>query len=229
MILIVVSWFYTTATFAQNDAYTSGRTHWGIKAGYTAAQLKGRDLSRLSNGGDATSLKSFHVGLTLNSELSTHFWLKHDLLFYRQGGIVSLKDDQGETYKSKLVINTFTLMPISPTFQYKGIQLYAGPYISFVSNASIQRKDENGNLYKDSSFFGTPEQPSNYAQKMDFGAVAGLEYEFPFGLNVGVRFQRGFVNIIENANSIDENGTVTPQTKIRNQSLSFSLGYTFGK
>ena len=71
---------------------------------------------------------------------------------------------------------------------------------------------------------------SKYAQKFDFGIVAGLEYEFWFGLSVGARFQRGFFPIIENATSVNpDTGEVTPQSKIFNQSFSISIGYTFGK
>ena len=66
------------------------------------------------------------------------------------------------------------LMPASLTFHGMGFQLYAGPYVSALLNANVQRMDENGRMFKDKVFMATPENDetteSRYLQKIRFRA-----------------------------------------------------------
>lgn len=133
---------------------------------------------------------------------------------------IQIDDGINPIFASKLKRQSIDLFPASPSFYYKGLQVYAGPYVGILLNASIQRKDANGNLYTDKSFYGNGETQSNYSQKIDAGFVAGLNYELPNGINIGGKFIRGFIPLIENANT-------KQQWKIYNESFFVTVGYAF--
>lgn len=207
--------FFILKMSAQQEGFT-----FGISGGANWSSLKGRDIDCLSDGGAPKSSNGLTIGITLDHKISPSFGLKHELFYSRRLMTLRLTDTINGAFNSKLKRQYIDLFPVSPTFYYKGFQIYAGPYIGILLNASVQRKDANGNLYTDTSFYGTGQAQSGYSQKIDAGFVAGLNYEFQNGFTVGARYVRGFVPLIENANTI-------PQWKIYNESFLVTIGYTF--
>lgn len=207
--------FFILKISAQQEGLT-----FGIIGGANWTLLNGRDIDSLSIGGASEGLRGQSIGISLDNKISDHFGLKHELFYSRQLVTLQINDSINEIFKSKLKRQYIELFPASPTFYYKGIQLYAGPYIGILLNASIQRKDADGNLYTDTSFYGDGQALSEYSQKMDAGFVAGLNYEFSNGFNLGARYMRGFVPLIENANTKE-------QWKIYNESFFVTIGYNF--
>lgn len=197
-----------------------GELTFGISGGANRSSLNGRDIDSLSNGGSPKSLNGAVLGITLDNKMSKYFGLKHELFYNQRFTAIQLNDSINGVFKSKLKRQYIELFPLSPTFYYKRLQLYAGPYIGILLNASLQRKDAQGNLYTDKSFYGTGEALSKYSQKMDAGFVTGLNYGFSNGFNLGARYLRGFVPLIENANT-------KQQWKIYNESFFVTIGYTF--
>jgi len=193
---------------------------FGIKGGLNWSSLKGKDVGNLSNGGEANGLSGQMIGFTLNNKLSAGFWLKHEVFYSRRLMAIQLDDAVHPIFKSELKRAYIDLFPATPTYHYQRFQCYAGPYIEMLLNASVQRKDENGNLYTDKSFFGASDIKGNYSQKFDAGLVIGVEYELPAGINIGARFMRGFVPLIEDS-------ALKDQWRIYNQSLGFTIGYSF--
>ena len=212
---ICIMLFFIFKTSAQQDGLT-----FGISGGINWTSLMGKNIDSLSNDGSQKSFIGQSIGITLDNKTSKYFGLKHEL-FYSQR-VLSIKIDDGinPEFSSKFKRQYIDIFPVSPSFYYKGIQVYAGPYLGVLLNASIQRKDADGNLYTDKSIYGSGEALSNYSQKMDAGFVAGLNYELSNGITIGGRFIRGFVPIIENANT-------KQQWKIYNESFFVTVGYTF--
>jgi len=207
--------FFVLKTSAQQGELT-----FGISAGINRSSLNGSDIDSLSTGGSSKSLNGTLIGITVDNKIAKHFGLKHELFYSQRFMILQLNDNINGNFSSKLKRQYIELFPVSPAFYYKGIQVYAGPYVGILINASMQRKDANGNLYTDKSFYGIGEAPSRYSQKMDAGFVTGINYEFSNGFNLGARYIRGFVPLIENANT-------KPQWKIYNESFFVTIGYTF--
>ncbi len=195
---------------------------FGIKAGINWSGLKGRDVDSFSSGGPARQKAGWTVGITLNNKMSRHFWLKHEIYYSRRLTTVQIDDDVHPPFSSQFTRGYIDLFPATPVFHYKGFQVYAGPYLGTLVSASVQRKDANGNLYTDKSLFGHAETSSEYSQKFDAGIVAGIEYELPIGINLGARFVRGFVPLIEDP------GT-QHQWRIHNQGITLTIGYTILK
>ncbi|WP_406843424.1 outer membrane beta-barrel protein [Flavobacterium soyae] len=212
---ICIMLFFILKVSAQQERLT-----FGISGGINWTSLIGKNIDSLSSGGSQKNLTGQSIGITLDNKTSKYFGLKHEL-FYSQR-VISIKIDDGinPEFSSKFKRQYIDIFPVSPSFYYKGFQVYTGPYIGVLLNASIQRKDANGNTYTDKSIYGTGETTSNYSQKMDAGFVAGLNYELPNGLNFGARFIRGFVPLLENANT-------KQQWKIYNESFFVTVGYTF--
>jgi hypothetical protein len=209
---------------AKAQTFVPGATLIGIKGGYTLSNLWGSNVGdSLSNGGSAKSKSGFNLGVGANSMLGKCFWLKHEVFLVKKGSVLSINDGVHPTYKSNLNLLYVDIYPCSPTFHYKGLQLFVGPYLGALTRASMQRMNSAGNLYTDKSIYGNPSTFKHYTQRIDLGFVAGLEYEFNNGLNISVRYVRGFVPLLE------EPLTQIHQLRIYNKSLSFSVGYTFGR
>jgi hypothetical protein len=197
----------------------NGMTRLGFKVGVNQPQLWGNDVNSTFNS-PTSDMVNFIAGLSVNSKTGKYFWLKHDIQYSKKFITVQMNDIVNGNYASKFKRHYIEIYPVSPAFHFKGFQLFAGPYVGVLLNASIQRKDATGRLYDDSTIFGTPVQNSNYAQKFDYGYVLGVEYEFPFGVNLGFRYTKGFVPVIEDAQS-------QQQLSIYNNFTSLTVGYSF--
>ncbi|HSZ72995.1 MAG TPA: porin family protein [Cytophagaceae bacterium] len=220
----------TTAKF-RNELFSTGRVSFGLKAGFTLANIGGSDVGNTFADSKTDYLPSFHAGIMVNSMMGKYFWLKHELLIIQKGAGVTLQDSTNGKYSSTLKMLSLDLFPFSPTFHVKGFQLYAGPYASVLIDAQIKRKDNNGQYYEDHSIFGDGSQfenKSKYLQKFDFGINAGIEYQFPFGVALGIKYTHGFVDIFQYANSYTLNDG-DKRIKIYNRSLLFSIAYSFGQ
>lgn len=204
-----------------NENPSSITKPFAIKVGFLQTDLYGNDIEMLSFDEKTKGLNSFMIGLEYNSEISKFISLKHELNFKAHGAEIQLKDEINGTYNSKLKMNSLELQPINITFRYKWIQFYVGPYASALINANITRKDGNGNSYKDKSIFGKPDddtEENKYLQKMDFGATAGLLFEFNKTISLGVRCSHGLVPIFDNA-------TEQKSINIYNKALGVVIGY----
>lgn len=222
----------TTAKF-RNELFNKGRVTFGLKFGYTNSGIYGKDITYIFADSKTSSLSGFHAGIVVNTMLAKNFWLKHELLVGTKGAGVTLRDSiSGLTYSSKLKMLSLELFPISPTFHYKGVQVYAGPYIGVLVDAQITRKDAAGNYYVDHKIYGSSEQFENtyrYLQKFDFGLSGGIEYQFKFGLLVGAKYNFGLTDIFQYANSYTFHDPMTRNIRIYNRSILLSLGYIFTK
>jgi hypothetical protein len=220
----------TTAKF-RNELFRKGRVSFGVKVGFTYANIAGSDVGNTFASSNTDYLPAFHAGIMVNSKIGKYFWLKHELLVVQKGAGVTLKDSTNGSYSSTLKMLSLDLFPFSPTFHYKGFQLYAGPYASILIDAQIKRKDNHGQYYQDHSIFGDGSQfedKSKYLQKIDFGINAGIEYLFPFGVSLGIKYTHGFVDIFQYANSYTLNDG-NKRIKIFNRAFLFSIAYNFGK
>lgn len=205
-----------------------GATTIGLKVGIISPSLYGADVDSISNGGSATSRMGITAGIIINSRLTKYFWLKHEIMYSGRTMNVQLKDSIHPSYNSTYARQYIDIFPVSPSFHYKGLQVYAGPYLGLLLQASIDRKDAKGNLATDHSIYGYGMQMGKQHQKFDAGLVAGIEYEFPFGLNIGAKYVKGFIPVIDYANGYTNNDPHTVM-HVYNSYMSVTLGYSFKK
>ncbi|MEC4113689.1 outer membrane beta-barrel protein [Myroides pelagicus] len=203
-----------------------GNTTFAIKGGWIQSTLKGDDLSYLAVDGRVEARNSFFGGLSVDNSIGKYFGLKHELFYQNQGASFTREVDE-VLLDATLSMHSLRLNPISGVFKIGGLQVYGGPYVNMLLYSSITAVDEAGNTYKDHGIFGSTED-GQYLQKMDYGVVAGLEYQFKFGLVIGAQFTRGFASIFDNSNTfgLEENPGVA-DLKIYNQNFNVSIGYRF--
>nr|WP_314498535.1 outer membrane beta-barrel protein [uncultured Chryseobacterium sp.] len=206
--------------FALKIRAQQGEITFGFVGGINRSSLIGSDVDSLSNGGSPKNSNGTVFGMTIDNKMSKYFGLKHELFYSRKNVTLQLSDTGNGAFSSKFKRQYIELFPASATLYYKGIQLYAGPYIGILLNASIQRKDDEGILYTDKSIYGSARALGKYSQKMDFGFVAGINYQLANGFNIGARYIQGFVPVIENT-------SIAQQWKIYNKNYFVTVGYTF--
>lgn len=214
---ICIMLFFILKINAQQESLT-----FALSGGINWSSLTGKDLENLSSGGSTKSVIGQTLGITLDNKTATYFGLKHEIFYSLRITTIRINDETNPIFDSKFKRQYIDLFPISPSFYYKGFEIYAGPYVGLLLNASVQRKDENGNTYTDKTIYGTGEATANYSQKMDAGVVTGLNYVLPNGIGIGARYIRGFVPIVEDASSLH-------QGKIYNESFFVTIGYKFNK
>lgn len=220
---------FTVSAQEINDD-SKGRTTFAIKGGWLQSTLKGSDVDYLAIDGKIDKRNNFFAGVSVDNSLGQYFGLKHEL-FYQNYGAGFKRELEDKIFDAKLEMHSLRLHPISAVFKIEGFQIYAGPYVNMLLYSSITSIDEEGKKYKDHGIFGTTEddqEDSKYLQKMDYGIVAGLEYQFKFGLIVGAQYSRGFASIFDNSNTFGvEENTGANDFKIYNESFNVFLGYRF--
>jgi hypothetical protein len=227
LLLILISLTFISTLSAQRDSSSrlfpeeNRRVSFGFRAGPQISSLKGDDLRLLSTANQTRSLTGCFAAVNVYTRMGLHFGLNSELAVSQAGASLKLQDSaSGRQFDSKFRSLYLTIQPASPTITFKRLRLYAGPYISLLMSASIQRLDASGRLYTDKSIFGNGISPGNYRQKLDIGIAAGLEYEFKNGIFLGAGWRRGFIPVMEDTR-------VQQQWKIYNQQFLFSAGIHF--
>jgi hypothetical protein len=223
-----------TSKIFQQNLFSSNKVTFGLLAGYSISDLYGSDIDYIFSDSKTYKFQSFHVGMLVNSQVGKYFWFKHVLLLNQKGTHAYLSDSTNGKYGTTLKMLYIDLYPIAPTFYLNGLQIFSGPYISALLNASIQRKDNQGNMFVDESIFGNPgnnesNDKNKYLQKVDFGFSLGIEYQFSFGLLIGIKYNLGLMDIFQYANSYTFNDSKLDKIKIYNRGFMISLGLNVKK
>jgi hypothetical protein len=217
-------WFFIILTLliVKTATAQNGATVFGVLAGYNYSWLTGKDLSTLSNGGNAKGGSGFQVGATVHSQWGKYWGLQHEVLLVQQTATLKVAGSQPPVFNSRFRSWYIDLYPVSATFYAGGLQLFVGPYVGVLIDASMQQMDSLGNIYTNRKIFGTADQLGNYRQKMDAGVVGGIGYTFKGGWSINARYVRGFVPVLEDSGELI-------QQKIFNEKALLSIGYLFGE
>lgn len=200
----------------------TSRTVFGLKAGLMQSTVNGADVDSVSPAGGPEKKNGFMIGIGLNSMLSKYFWLKHDVFYSQKGANLFLSDAKNAKYTSTLSLAYIDLYPLSLTLHYKGLQVFAGPHLGMLVSKQQSMKDSTGKYYTKEDVFVNGFDTKSF-NKIDGGYVAGIEFEFNFGCNLGIRWQQSLLSLLENTTRLQ--GPIN----IYNRSLCVSVGYTFDR
>ena len=136
-----------------------------------------------------------HLGLTgglfAGYNISRSFGIEVGALYSQQGGKVD---------NAKLRVGYFNFPILAKIPIIQGFHGYLGPQFSARLNGRVKVKD-------------TKVKVNNMFRKWDMGGIVGLGYQFKFGLNVGVHYNFGFLDIVkDNYNYSDRSGIVDKWT-----------------
>jgi hypothetical protein len=198
--------------YAQQD-----KINISIIGGGEWTAIRGADVDSISAGGSVNGLLNIRLGISIDQRFTDRFGLKHDLIYSPSTIELQLKLDADEIFKSKLKRRYIQFVPASPTWYYRGLQVYAGPYISVLMDASIQRRDEQGTVFTDHTIYGNATAEGEYLHKWDAGIVAGGNILIKSKFTLGMRYQRGLVPLMEDSRK-------TSQWKLYNEGLTLNMG-----
>ncbi|OON70530.1 porin family protein [Hymenobacter sp. CRA2] len=176
----------------------------GIKAGASLANYNGDDWKDM----DSKGLVGFHGGVTLNAPITSDgfFSIQPELLYSQKGWRL---EEDGEKFTSR--VHNIDL-PILARINADGFIFEAGPQIGFLAGATTKYEGSLGEA-KDSDTDGY--------NKLDFGYVAGVGYQFSSGPNLGIRYNGGISGVFEKVDG--------ESLKVHNSVFQFYVGYTFKK
>ena len=167
---------------------------FGIKAGLNLANQTNTDANNRKN------LVGAAAGLMADFSFSDLISLHPEVLFSQKG---VKYEDGGTTIKSR---RTYIDVPLLLRVKADGLFFEAGPQVGFLA---AQKYEINNNTISTST---------NGIRKVDVGYIAGVGYQLPQGLELGVRYNGGISDVNDPSGS----------TKIRNSVFQFQVGYLFG-
>jgi opacity protein-like surface antigen len=185
------------------------KPQFGLKAGLNIAN------AALSGDGspDGKSLAGFHVGLFTDFKLSSKFSFQPELLYSAQGTqfdyVVNFEGVNYDT-SSKLKLNYINIPLMMKYYADPKFYLEFGPQIGFLTSADIEV-----------TVLGTT-STQDFKDSMnstDFGLNFGLGYDVSKKVVLSARYNQGLSNGF--------NTEPGDNSKLKNNVISFSLGYKF--
>ncbi|MFD2555313.1 porin family protein [Sphingobacterium tabacisoli] len=214
------------AVFA-DEILAVGKVWWGLKAGVNYTNLHGKDIDYLFSNDESAYKVGFQAGVFVRTTLNKRFALGHELMFSQRKFGVSLADDGGD-YSSRIAMQSIVLTPINLNYAVGPVRVYAGPYVSTLLHADIQRKEEDGTWFKDKQIYGSAgddESENKYLQKMEMGFNGGIAWQLNRRFLLGLNYMQGLSSMFQYASSYDV-GDSKDRIRIYNRGFSFSLAYT---
>jgi len=176
------------------SAANAQEARFGIKAGANLASVTNNDNEGKKN------LIGFAAGLMADFSFSDLISLHPEVLFSQKG----VKYTGGGS-TAQVRIN-YVDVPLLLRVKADGLFFEAGPQVGFLAS----EKFEVNNTTISTSTDGT--------RKVDVGYIAGVGYQLPQGLELGVRYNGGISDLSD----------PSAGEKTRNSVFQFQLGYLFG-
>ncbi|WP_210461923.1 MULTISPECIES: porin family protein [Rufibacter] len=194
--------FFIAALFTTYFAQAQEGIKLGIKAGGNFTNVMGDDLD------DAEYIFGFHGGLFADYGISEMVSIRPELLYSLKGFKFEGEEDGEEvTLKSRL---SYIDVPILAHINAGGLFFELGPTLGFMVNDKNTLEIDGEEIDLDT------EEGEGY-KKFEFGYAAGIGYQMPAGLGIGLRYQGGITSINED-----------DDIKVRNSVFQLSLSYMFG-
>ena len=212
------------AIFAFNFAHAQG-FKFGIKGGVNYSSVTGGEKNTIF--GDPDYKTSYHFGVVGLYELDSDGFLgiKPEVLYSSKGYQLNTKFDNelgGTTDLEQKTNINYISVPVLLNINAGPIFFELGPEAAFLTavtdETKVDKRDKNGNKIDDSKkeFAADKSQFSGF----DFGYVAGLGVQLPMGLGIGLRYNGGFMSLLDRKDTVNKN--------VKNSNFMLSLNYMFG-
>lgn len=206
----------TTALQAQNIAF-------GVRAGVSLANIRGEDannaaVSQYANSvtgrelpsflegvnisslaqADPKSLTSFFAGAYMDLPLLSAVHLEPGVYLASRG--YRLQNALQGIAKLDIVNRSYYIeIPVyARVFVSEGLNIFAGPQFSILISNTFKTDISAGIGGLNLANFDFENDNSSALNNIDVGLAAGVGYELPFGLNVQLGYDLGFVRFTEN-------------------------------
>ncbi len=148
----------------------------------------------------------FNVILTYN--FNEKFGLSIEPGFANRGTILTFSGHSD----TKINLNYLILPVVADYTFFNKFSFFIGPECSY----RISAKEKTDGKINDVN--------SVYDSEIDFGVIAGLSYQIIDKLDVGIRYNRGFISTTKNLRIVDQHG-YDKEVNLFNQGFTLSLAY----
>jgi len=204
---------------------SKAQVSYGIRSGVNYATWDGEDIQIIEDLVDKTEgyivtkgRTGLHIGGYVNIPLSEVFVFEPGLAYSKKG--YSLKGDfqipvlkyLGVNARAQVQSHYIDIPLVMKANVYKGIQVYAGPQISYLVRSTLNAKIGILGITLFNRGFGITER----FNKMDVGLTGGVGYEFENGLNVRAGYDYGL-------SPLDKNDNYAAYNRVAKISVGFSF------
>ena len=175
-------------------AANAQEARFGVKAGVNLANVTGSD------GPNKKNLVGATAGVMADFSFSDLISLHPEVLFSQKGVKFEASNNTAQ------VRTTYIDVPLLLRVKADGLFFEAGPQVGFLA---AQKFEVNGTTISTST---------DGTRKVDVGYIAGIGYQLPQGLELGVRYNGGISDLSDPSGS----------SKSRNSVFQFQVGYLFG-
>jgi hypothetical protein len=196
IILPVLCLILSISSFAQG-------IHYGIGAGVSSYNISGeatanlKQLLNFTNGIVSTGpVTGFYGGgyanISIGNNLSVEPGLYYSTKGYAITGSYSIKGFDILSANAKAVLHSsYIEMPVLLKANFKGLQVFAGPQLSYLTNANIK----TGAGLAGISLYNGNMDIINQLNRWDAAIVAGVGYQFTNGIRLSALYDRGLSNV----------------------------------
>ncbi len=204
--------------------YSQKKTSFGIKAGMLSTEMNGDAINSLkglldySDGMISTSGRTgFFAGVNANIPLSNNMSVEPGIYYAQKGytlnGALNIKGLEFLGVNAKAALQSqYIDIPVLLKFNFDGLQLFAGPQVSYLTKANLQT---TAGLLGVNLLNKTLDATSQFS-RWDAGLTGGVGYKFNNGLNISAAYDYGLMKLDAN-NSIDS----------YNRGFKLGLGFNF--
>jgi hypothetical protein len=176
-----------------------------FKAGYTHSDI----LVSPEPANIFTPKETFHAGIAIKDiKLTDKIGLQPELLYSMQGFKVAGVGNVGIHYLSVPLLVTF---PVT-----EGLNLQVGPQVSYMVNSRVGVVSDLFSVTYNGLF-----------NKIDAGAVAGMEYKVTDNVSLGGRYYLGMSNVNKDF-SLGNNANFSDYFQMRNTGVQAYVAFSFG-
>jgi hypothetical protein len=201
-ILLFASFAVASFSFAQNKPTV------GVRIGAVNSTIKGdatsslKDLLNFSDGMITTGSRTgYFAGVNVNIPINEMFSVEPSLNYSQKGyelkGELNIKGAEFLGVNAKAALNnSYVDLPVVLKANINGLQLFAGPQISYLVKSDL--KTTAGAL--GFNIVNSSADATQQLNRWDAGMTAGIGYQFSNGLNVTAAYDHGLSKIDANKN-----------------------------
>ncbi len=194
-ILLSFSLFLSVASFAQ--------IKYGLAAGVSSYSINGNAADNLkqvlsfTNGIVATRpVTGFYGGGYANIPLTNNFFVEPGVYYSTKGyaltGAYTIKGIDILTTDATAKLNSsYIEMPLLLKGNFNGLQIFAGPQLSYLTNASLNTSAGFAGI----NLINSKMDVTNQLNRLDIGVTGGVGYQFSNGLRITGLYERGLSKV----------------------------------
>ncbi|MDX5482796.1 MAG: PorT family protein [Hymenobacteraceae bacterium] len=209
LLLILILLYQTNLLLAQ--------TMPGIRLGGSMSKINGISMAQ----GKYDWMRHYHGGLVLSHKIGDRLYLQPELIYSQKGFFYEIDRNNRAAYRDTVRYHektqlTYLDLPILAKVEAKGFYFEAGPQFSYyVDGKRTETRTTNSNgIITDHRH---TRDMHGVAADLDIGFAAGVGYQTPLGLGLGLRYNQSFREAINR------------QNWRKNVVLQLSAFYLFGK